>query len=156
ATGTGGTDCGANVKCAIFIGAKDSNSAPTIFSQDLVNEGTIIGNVKLWGGDAHWAELHAGSSLQGDLDLGEQPASILAPLGEGGTTRRYSHAVPGSTTLAGELLMGGAGAWVIDKDVPAFWVAIDRGTLQIGDGGTSGSLVGTSTIFIFPGGTLRF
>src|SRR5690606_20721998 len=62
----------------------------------------------------------------------------------------------GSTTLAGELLMGSAGAWVIDKDVPAFWVAIDRGTLQIGDGGTSGSLVGTSTIFIFPGGTLRF
>ena len=154
ATGTGGSDCGANVKCAIFIGSAERSSLPV--SPDLVNEGTIIGDVKLWADDAHRVHLYAGSSIQGDLDLGGHQSTMLSLNGGAGTTQRYSQAVTGSTTLAGELQKGGDGTWVIDKDVPAFWVAIDGGTLQIGDGGTSGSLVDTSTIFIFPGGTLRF
>src|SRR5690606_8558580 len=67
AAGTGGTDCGANVKCAIFIGPRELSSLP--LSPNLVNEGTIIGNVKLWDGGAHMVKLYTGSSIQGDLDL---------------------------------------------------------------------------------------
>ncbi len=156
ATGAGGTDCGAGVKCAIFAGSRESGNLALPLSPELVNEGSIIGNVKLWGDDVHWVQLYAGSSIQGDLDLGGQRSSILSLDGGAGTTQRYSQAVTGSTTLAGELQKGGDGTWIIDKDVPAFWAAIDGGTLKIGDGGTSGSLVGATTIYIFSGGTLVF
>lgn len=154
-TGTGGTDCGANVKCAIFVGSRGDGSSSAPLNPELVNEGTIIGNVKLWSDDAHWVKLYTGSTIQGDLDLGGKQASILSISGEAGTTQRYSQAVTGSTILAGELQKGGAGTWMIDKDLQVGWVAIDGGTLQIGDGGTSGSLVGAPTIF-FAGGNVVF
>lgn len=154
ATDTGG-ECGPGVKCAIYAGPRNGGALP-VPDAELVNEGTIIGNVKLWGDDAHWVRLYAGSSIQGDLDLGGHPSSALFLTAGAGKPQRHSEAVTGATILAGELQKGGEGTWIIDKDVPAAWVAIDGGTLQIGDGGTQGSLVDTSTIFIFSGGTLRF
>lgn len=139
ATGTGG-ECGASVRCAVYSGANDE-IPDWEAGFTLVNEGTIIGNVKLDSTEYNWVHLVAGSLIQGDLDLGEEFGALELD-GAAGTLQKYSAAVTGSTTFTGNLLKSGEGTWIIDTDMSGVGVHIDDGTLQVGDGGTAGSIAG--------------
>jgi fibronectin-binding autotransporter adhesin len=63
----------------------------------------------------------------------------------------YSQAVTGTTTFAGDLNKQGDGTWIIDNDdLITDTVAIGGGTLQIGNGGTKGS-IGNGPVTIYHG-----
>src|SRR5690606_36372369 len=74
ATGAGG-ECGALVPCAVYTGANDDvpDWEPGFI---LVNEGTIIGNVKMDPAEYNRVRLVAGSVIQGDQDLGAEYGGI--------------------------------------------------------------------------------
>jgi hypothetical protein len=111
ATGTGGTDCGANVRCAIYVGPNDEAGE---FDADvyLMNAGTIIGNVELATGGLNGVELVAGGSIQGGLSIGAE-GSYLWLSGDAGTTQQLSEAVTGDIELTGDLVKAGAGPGVL-------------------------------------------
>jgi autotransporter-associated beta strand protein len=135
ATGTGGTDCGTNATCAIYVGPNDQ--AGTFQAHFwLENAGTIIGDVRMDPAGYNFVNLYAGSTIQGDLDLGSARGSTLELAGGAGTTQRYSQAVTGTTTMEGVLTKSGEGTWIIDRN----WghpsdITIVGGRLEIADGG---------------------
>lgn len=149
ATGAG-DDCGANEPCAIFVGSNDV--APDGLSDFvLVNEGTIIGNVRIGPGELNAVYLAAGSSIHGDLDIASDGASSLELNGGAGTVQEYSEAVTGATSFDGILYKMGDGTWIVDNtDLSPSQVMIDGGTLQIGNGGTTGG-IDTNRIFLLSG-----
>lgn len=146
-TGSASGDCGSGGDCAIFVA---SNTATN--SEELVNAGTIIGNVQLSPATINDVTLSAGSSIQGNFDIGY---SRLTLNGDAGTVQLYSHAVTGATTFAGALIKGGYGTWIIDNaDLATNSITISGGSLQIGNGGVEGS-VGAGSAVIY-GGSLVF
>jgi fibronectin-binding autotransporter adhesin len=63
----------------------------------------------------------------------------------------YSQAVTGTTTFAGDVSKQGDGTWIIDNnDLTPDIVGIHGGTLQIGNGGTEGS-IGQSGVALYHG-----
>ncbi len=78
----------------------------------LINSGVINGTVTL-GNSANTAQLFSGSTINGDLNLGTNPGSILILDGPGVQT--VSQAVTGTITNAGSLTKQGSGTWIIDK-----------------------------------------
>lgn len=138
--GTTPGGCVGSSGCAIYAGS-DLISGVT-----LSNEGTILGNVQMVATANNSTTLWAGSLIQGYLDMGTSQGSFFTLNGDAGTVQRYSDAVTGTTTFAGILNKNGLGSWIVDSDdldhvVQAY---VDGGTLQIGDGGTTGQ-VGSAT-----------
>jgi fibronectin-binding autotransporter adhesin len=117
----------------------------------LVNAGTIIGNVQMIPSASNSVTLTAGGSIHGDLDIGSSYGSSLTLNGVAGTTQLYSQAVTGKTTFAGQLSMNGSGTWVIDNDdLAPVATVISGGTLQVGTGGTTGS-IGAGAVTVYSG-----
>lgn len=111
---------------------------------NLINDGTITGNVGSIDAVSS-AILSYGSTIKGDLELGASHGADLASLtltGPAGSTGRYSNVVSGRTVLSGALNKMGDGTWVIDKDdlSGVTSILVDSGTLQVGDGGSVGSI----------------
>ncbi|MDE2307863.1 MAG: autotransporter-associated beta strand repeat-containing protein [Xanthomonadaceae bacterium] len=143
AKGTATGDCGSTGDCSIFA-ATASDGAGFGGALTLSNAGTIIGNVQLDPASANTVTLTTGGVIQGNLDIGADSASTLTLNGTG--TQLYSAAVTGTTTFAGALRLSnanGAVTWVIDSNdlSNVTGTTIDAtGTLQVGNGGTTGSI----------------
>lgn len=151
ATGAADGDCGTVGVCSIFAPSDSQDAANAGGTVFLTNHGSIVGNVQLDRRAANMVELAAGSSIRGDLDIGSNPGASLNLLADPGTTQLYSQAVTSTTTFAGHLYKGGFGTWVIDRDdFAATDTIIGGGTLQIGNGGTTGS-IGHGEINMFQG-----
>lgn len=138
--GTTSGGCVGSSSCAIYAGS-DLISGVT-----LSNEGTILGDVQMVATANNSTTLWAGSLIQGYLDMGTNQGSFFTLNGDAGMVQRYSDAVTGTTTFAGILNKKGLGTWIVDSDdldhvAQAY---VDGGTLQIGDGGTTGQ-VGSAT-----------
>src|SRR5260370_10873212 len=85
--------------------------------------------------------LYTGSVINGILNIGTSTAATLTLDGAG--TQLYSTAVTGATTLDGALIKKGTGTWTLDESFTyTGGTTINGGTLQIGNGGTSGSIAG--------------
>ena len=131
----------------------------TIAAATLVNSGTINANIT-FGNFANTVQLFTGSSIVGNLNLGTNAGTNLILDGAG--TALLSQAVTGTLTNGGSLVKQGTGIWTLDRDVSAPvstnitagmlvlagqltspQVIVSNGaTLQFGNGGTAGSLVG--------------
>jgi fibronectin-binding autotransporter adhesin len=148
-TGTATGSCQDTGNCSIFV-PTDSDSPHSL---SLFNAGTIIGNVQMDALARNSVSLTVGSSIQGDLDMGSNDASALVLNSAADTVQLYSHAVTGTTTFAGHLDKFGEGTWIIDNDeldaVDHTWIE-EGGTLQVGAGGTQGS-IGQGDINIYDG-----
>jgi fibronectin-binding autotransporter adhesin len=130
-TGARDGDCEGAGDCAIFAAS----------NLTLVNAGVIVGNVQMFPTTSNSVTLSPASSIQGDLNIGSRHDSFLELNGDAGTDQLYSQAVIGTTTFAGDLTKRGDGTWIIDNnDLTPDTVAIHGGTLQIGNGGTEGSI----------------
>ena len=125
----------------------------------LVNSGTINANIT-FGNFANTVQLFTGSSIVGNLNLGTNAGTNLILDGSG--TALLSQAVTGTLTNGGSLVKQGTGIWTLDRAVSAPvstnittgmlvlagqltspQVIVSNGaTLQFGNGGTAGSLVG--------------
>jgi fibronectin-binding autotransporter adhesin len=129
--------------CSIFVPTSTDGLTRSL---TLTNAGTIVGDVHLDTTAFSFITLWAGSSIQGNLDMG--PNSRLTLQGSAGTVEYYSHAVTGKTTFA-ELSKYGDGTWIIDNNeldsVTGTGIAV--GTLQVGNGGTEGS-IGQNDIYL--------
>ncbi|MDO1527872.1 autotransporter domain-containing protein [Fulvimonas sp. R45] len=149
--GTTSGDCSGTGDCAIFV-ASDGQTAQSAGGElTLVNAGTIIGNVQMIPTASNSVTLSAGGSIRGNLDIGSRNDSSLTLDGDAGSVQLYSQAVTGVTTFAGRLNKGGDGTWIIDNDdLVSFGTAVDGGILQIGNGGTEGS-VGSGDITLYHG-----
>lgn len=149
ATGTAGGDCGQGGSCAIYVASNANSKHNPTGLMTLVNAGTIIGNVQLVPQGTSDVTLVAGGTIRGNLDIG---SASLTLDGAAGTRQLYSQAVTGTTTFGGELSKTGDGTWVIDRDgvTGNYGVSINGGTLQIGNGGTVGS-IGLGGAFIHQG-----
>ncbi len=137
ATGSAGSDCGQGSGCGIFVASNstDPNGAEAL---ELTNEGTIIGSVLLNLPAYNQVNLLAGSSIHGDLGIGN---GTLTLGGGDGTSQLYSQAVTGTTEFTGLFSKIGGGTWVIDNDdIDAGYIVVDGGTLKLGTGGTVGSV----------------
>lgn len=126
--------------CAIYAGSG------LVSGVTLNNEGTILGNVQMVATAHNSTTLWAGSLIQGYLDMGTNQGSFFTLNGDAGSVQRYSNAVAGTTTFTGILNKKGLGSWIVDSNdldhvVQAY---VEGGTLQIGDGGTTGQ-VGSAT-----------
>ena len=149
-TGTADGDCATTGACAIFAASGGSASSTADGGLTLSNAGTIIGNVQMIPGASNFVTLSAGSLIRGNLEIGPNHTSSLTLNGDTGTSQ-YSQAVIGTTTFAGDLIKGGNGTWIIDNDdLTADTSAINAGTLQIGNGGSKGS-IGQNDIAIHSG-----
>src|SRR5690606_11971704 len=149
ATGTG-DDCGASESCAIFVGPNDG-TPDGLSDFVLVNEGAIVGNVRIGPGELNGFYYSAGGSIRGDLDIASDNGSSLELNGDAGTVQKYSEAVTGETSFGGILFKMGDGSWIVDNtDLSPFQVLIDGGTLQIGNGGTTGG-IDTNRVFLLSG-----
>jgi len=142
-TNTGGV-CQETGGCSIFVPTSTDGLSRDL---TLTNAGAIVGDVHLDTTAFNFATLWAGSSIQGDLDMG--PNSRLTLQGNAGTVEYYSHAVTGKTTFAG-LSKYGDGTWIIDNNEldSATVTGIVAGTLQVGNGGTEGS-IGQNDIYLY-------
>jgi len=151
-TGTTTGDCAGAGSCAIFA-ASDSNTTQSIGGAlSLTNEGTIIGNVQLVATANNSAWLASGSSIHGDLYLGSRRDSFLTLFSTPGTTQSYAQAVTGKTTFVGGMTVIGGGTWVIDNDdLTPGSVTISGASLQIGTGGTMGSIGLDSNVAVYRG-----
>jgi fibronectin-binding autotransporter adhesin len=134
----------------LFNAAGSSISGPDASVQafgtgtaNLTNAGALNGNVVLDGNSVNTVTLLSGSTLNGSLDIGSNTGSLLTLDGTG--TQLYSTAVTGNTSFSGTLTKQGAGSWIIDQDLAPTNTVISAGTLQIGNGGTNGSLAGDVT-----------
>jgi fibronectin-binding autotransporter adhesin len=149
-TGSVGGDCGAGGDCAIFVASDAYTSTSMGGALTLTNAGTIIGNVQMIPTAMNEVTLWAGSLIQGDLEIGSGGSSLLLE-GAAGTTQLYSQAVTGTTTYSGGVAKRGEGTWILDKDgVASGGVVVSSGTLQIGNGGTEGS-IGNGNAIIYSG-----
>lgn len=155
AASTGSCSSGAG-HCAIFVSSSDSVPGSGNGNLSLTNSGSIIGDVQLVTSANNAVTLLPGSSVRGDLNIGSSSRSTLMLAGDPSSMQAYSQAVTGETTFAGILSATGAGTWVIDNDdlEPAF-INVSAGTLQIGSGGTQGS-VGKTALVSISGGRLVF
>ena len=85
--------------------------------------------------------LYTGSVVNGILNIGTSTAATLTLDGTG--LQLYSTAVTGATTFDGTLIKKGTGTWTLDESFTyTGGTTINGGTLQIGNGGTTGSIVG--------------
>ncbi|MEP7184856.1 MAG: autotransporter-associated beta strand repeat-containing protein [Rhodanobacter sp.] len=140
-TGTASGDCGGTGDCAIFVDSDSDTPSNLSGKLTLTNAGTIVGNVQLMPTAFNSVSLSAGSSIQGDLEIGSNHGASLTLNGDAGTMQLYSHAVTGTTIFAGDLAKTGDGTWIIDNnDLMPDSTTINGGTLQIGNGGTEGSI----------------
>jgi outer membrane autotransporter protein len=125
----------------------------------LVNSGKIDANIT-FGNFANTVQLFTGSRIVGDLNLGTNAGTNLILDGSG--TALLSQAVTGTLTNGGSLVKQGTGVWTLDRNVSAPvstnittgmlvlagqltspQVIVSNGaTLQFGNGGTAGSLIG--------------
>jgi fibronectin-binding autotransporter adhesin len=120
-------------------------------SGTLTNSGTINGGVMM-GNFANTATLNIGSLINGSLNMGTSNTTKLFLAGAAGT-QLYSNAVTGITSFSGTIIKQGAGAWILDRDfTTSRAVTISAGLLQIGNGGTVGSVTGN----VANSGTLAF
>jgi len=131
-------------------GASGDGILVTGGSTTLTNSGSISGDVVLDASSVNTVTLTAGGSISGNLNIGSQAGSTLTLNGAG--TQVYSAAVTGTTTFAGALTESGTGTWAIDVAFAPTSTTISSGTLQIGNGGTIGSLSGS----ISDSGTLAY
>ncbi|EIP97348.1 autotransporter-associated beta strand repeat protein [Opitutaceae bacterium TAV1] len=132
---------------AINGGVRFTNITGTV-----TNTGAIHGNVVMAASKINKVTLGIGSTIDGDLDIGTSTSSTLT-LGGATGSQLYSEAVTGSTTFRGRLAKQGAGTWIIDRAFSSTQpVSITGGTLQVGNGGTDGSIAGNVT----NGGILAF
>lgn len=151
ALGTTAGDCAGSGDCAIFV-ASDSDTVESAGGAlTLVNAGTIVGNVQMIPTAFNAVTLSPGGSIHGDLDIGSNYGSSLALIGGTGTVQLYSQAVTGTTTFAGDLTKSGDGTWIVDNgNLTPDTTTISAGTLQIGNGGATGSL-GPNSVTIYHG-----
>ena len=125
ASGTGGFG-------VVFTGAAGSLTNQT---GGHINGGVMMGNF------ANAITLDTGSVINGILNLGTSTAATLTLDGSG--TQLYSAAVIGATTFDGALIKNGTGTWTLDESFTYTGATtINAGTLQIGNGGTRGSIAG--------------
>src|SRR5271165_671484 len=126
-TGTGGT-------------AIDASAGGTVtFS----NAGHINGSVIL-ADLPNTVRLFTGGSIAGSLDLGSPTLASL--IFDGAGTQLLSQAVTGTVTNFNSVTKQGTGTWTIDADlVYTGGTTISAGTLQLGNGGTIGSIPGNVT-----------
>ncbi|RAO75897.1 hypothetical protein CA260_17885 [Dyella jiangningensis] len=155
-TGTMAGDCAGAGDCAIFV-APDSQTAGGMGrALTLTNAGTIVGNVQMNPTAVNFVTLSPGGSIHGDLDIGSNNTSLLTLNGSPGTVQLYSQAVTGKTTFAGFMSGPTSGTWIIDNDdLNPRSITISGGTLQIGNGGTTGS-IGQGTLISLYHGSLVF
>jgi fibronectin-binding autotransporter adhesin len=118
----------------IALGASFSGNSDALVN---LGSGVINGGVSITGSN-NSVTLFTGSVINGALNMGADTQSLLTLDGAG--TSVFSSAVTGTTTLAGQLTKQGAGIWTIDRTLNASSVTISAGTLQVGNGGTTGSL----------------
>ena len=104
----------------------------------LTNAGTLRGNVRLNATAANQVTLSSGGQLLGDLGMGSDAASRLTL--DTPTDQLHSQAVTGSTTFSGELVKTGSATWTLDRDLAPARTTVSAGTLQLGNGGTTGSV----------------
>nr|WP_269791926.1 autotransporter-associated beta strand repeat-containing protein [Stenotrophomonas sp. Iso1] len=124
------------------IGATIHAGETAVYGHDattLSNAGMIEGDVSL-SDEVNQVSLFAGSRIDGDLDIGKHTASLLTLDGTG--SQLFSAAVTGNTHLDGILFKQSAGSWTIDSDLTQVSTTVAGGVLQIGDGGTNGSITG--------------
>jgi len=99
-------------------------------STTLENMGRINGNVELSNTGMNTVTLYPGSSINGNLGLGSNPASSLTLPGMG--TNLYSQAVTGSTTGNARLFKTGTGTWIVDRNLGITGDAfIQQGELRV-------------------------
>jgi autotransporter-associated beta strand protein len=118
----------------IALGASFSGNSDALVN---LGSGVINGGVSMTGSN-NSVTLFTGSVINGALNMGADTQSLLT-LGGAGTSL-FSSAVTGTTTFVGGLTKQGAGIWTIDRTLNASSVTISAGTLQVGNGGTTGTL----------------
>lgn len=154
-TGSANGDCGTTGDCAIFVASSSDILNHAGGAMSLSNAGTIIGNVQMIPTASNYADLWAGGTIHGNLEMGSNADSIMDLSGNVGTSQLYSQAVTGTTTFTGTLRKQGGGTWIIDNDaITAKYLFISGGALQLGNGGTKGS-IGSYDVDI-EGGSLIF
>ncbi|QKH37508.1 autotransporter-associated beta strand repeat-containing protein [Achromobacter pestifer] len=131
---------GRNATLRIDSGVTLANTVTLTHGGGLNNAGTLAGNLLLDPSSANHVRLQAGSQILGNLDLGSNLGSTLTLESAGNAVQLHSQAVRGSTTTAGGLVKSGAGTWVLDRNLTPGATNIVAGTLQLGNGGTVGSL----------------
>lgn len=124
-------EVGATIGGGLF--AVQANGATT-----LSNAGTLQGNVLLDAQAAHAVTLQTTGQIVGDLAIGNATSTLT--LETDAASRLQSQAVTGTTTFAGVLAKTGTGTWVLDSDLAAARTTIAGGTLQLGNGGTTGTV----------------
>ena len=150
ATGAADGDCGTVGVCAIYVPSAGQADADSDRALTLVNNGTIIGTVQMDPTATNSAQLSAGSTIRGSLYMGSNSDSSLNLLGDTGTVQLYSQAVTGATTFSGALYKGGFGTWIIDSNLSPVRTVVINGMLQVGNGGTVGS-IGQGDVEIYQG-----
>ncbi|HWX19590.1 MAG TPA: autotransporter domain-containing protein [Candidatus Binatia bacterium] len=122
-----------------------SGNATLIMQAGLINGGVIMENF------ANAVTLSTGSVINGFLNMGTSTAATLTLDGSG--TQLYSSAVTNTTIFNGALIKKGTGTWTLDESLTySGGTTITTGTLQLGNGGTSGSILGN----VVDNGTLAF
>ncbi|RYZ08280.1 MAG: hypothetical protein EOO24_10570, partial [Comamonadaceae bacterium] len=124
-------EVGATIGGGLF--AVQANGATT-----LSNAGTLQGNVQLDAQAAHAVTLQTTGQIVGDLAIGNAASTLT--LDTNAASRLQSQAVTGTTTFTGVLAKTGTGTWVLDRDLTAASTTIAGGTLQLGNGGTTGTV----------------
>ncbi len=115
----------------------------------LTNAGTINGDVLTSAADDQLTLL--GGVIDGDVALGLGNNALI--LGGDTGPRLFSGAITGTLTGLGTLTKNGTNTWILDRDLaPPGETTVSAGTLQIGNGGTTGSLAGD----VVDNGTLAF
>jgi autotransporter-associated beta strand protein len=157
AIGARNGDCASTGICSIFVASGASVVSSSDGGLTLNNAGNIIGNVQLIPTAYNNATLSAGGSLHGDLLLGSNSGGFLTLNGDAGTAQLYSQAVTGKTTFAGLFFKKGGGTWIVDSDdlSAVAHTEITGGVLQVGNGGTEGS-IGSADVQVYAGATLAF
>ena len=122
---------GATIEGALAV---DGVNGPVV----LTNAGTLRGDVRLNATAANQVTLSSGGQLLGNLGMGSNAASRLTL--DAPTDQLHSQAVTGSTTFAGELVKTGSATWTLDRDLAPAHTTVSAGTLQLGNGGTTGSV----------------
>ncbi|MGS1010052.1 autotransporter-associated beta strand repeat-containing protein [Achromobacter anxifer] len=131
---------GRNATLRIDSGVTLANTVTLTHGGGLNNAGTLAGNLLLDSSSANHVRLQAGSQILGNLDLGSNLGSTLTLEAAGNAVQLHTQAVRGNTSMAGGLVKSGTGTWVIDQDLAPAATTIANGTLQLGNGGTAGSL----------------
>ncbi|MGO4701179.1 autotransporter domain-containing protein [Dyella sp. 2RAB6] len=145
-TGTATGDCAGSGHCAIFVASGDKTPPHDGGVLVLANAGTIIGNVQLVGTAQNSVLLTAGGSIRGDLNIGSNPDAFLTLIGTAGVVQSYAQAVTGRTSFVGGMKVVNGGTWIIDNDdlkphsLSVGGVGPSQSSLQIGNGGTTGSI----------------